>query len=230
MAVQIFSEKDGYQFYSILFNELNSVKNSESNALDLMNLLEYVGSKVEEVSSGAVNLLQTLKKVSFSNVINADDVSAIEDCLKIVFNDKCKKIEDVFENFDIKYLVSELVKFIKTDIFSQYNDMNEVSLSCVNFLNQSFESVIFKVKYELSGAPVEVKITPEIPANNKIHKGTNILIQITNSDVANYAAEKININSGEVDFIDNYDSVSGKLEVRYSVFSDCELLVKFKSL
>ena len=239
---KIFKEQDGFQFYSILFNELNSVKNTQQNAIDLLNLLEYTGTDEDgSVLSSTIQLLEILKRVAFSNGVDKKDKDAVNNCIKVVFNKDCKKIEDYFDKLNADYLTESIVIFIKSDIFSQRNPMNNVSLACVNFLNDSVSGEAPATKYVLNVKnytgypPIKVSVEPEMP-DGGYDKGTELTITITNEDIDSYDISYAGIYDGYdataellQDFTNSYDANSGKISVQYDIKQDCTLKVEFKS-
>jgi hypothetical protein len=239
---KIFKEQDGFQFYSILFNELNSVKNTQQNAIDLLNLLEYSGDDEDgNIISSAIQLLEILKRMAFSNSVDVKDKDAVNNCIKVVFNSDCKKIYDGLENFNADYLTESIVIFIKSDVFSQRNPMNNVSLACVNFLNDALpilvEKFTFTIKNETGNPPIEVTVEPPTDDDDGYEDGTELAINIVNQDIAGYTIDFAAIYDGEDDdasllkyLTDSYDESTGKLFTGYEIHQDSVLKVKFKTV
>lgn len=209
---EIFNEKDGFQFYSILFNEFNSVKNTRQNAIDLLNLLEYNGIvERDKMISEAAKMLGILKKFSFSNKVldeqhlrDLDDEIAVAQCVQQVFNKDCEKIREFFEYFNIQSFTLNILKFVQTDVFSQNNPMNNLGETFTNLLNTSFDSeqpqpptyCKFGV-FNKNGGVVEVNIEPAIPEDNRYEEGTSIKIEVINTD-SNYNTIKyLGVYDGE---------------------------------
>lgn len=238
---KIFKEQDGFQFYSILFNELNSVKNTHQNAVDLMNLLEYSGVDEDgNVISSAIQLLEILKRIAFSNSVDKKDKDAVNNCIKVVFNSDCKKI-GLSADINTDLLTESIVIFIKSDVFSQRNPMNNVSLACVNFLNDGItipaEKFTFTIKNYTGNPPIEVAVEPEASDKGYYEDGTELTISIINQDIDSYNIDYASIYDGEdtdasllKDLTEYYDESTGKLLAQYKIEQDCVLRIEFKTL
>jgi len=127
---EIFTRKQANDFYGVIYNELNSVLDTENNSSELLRCLGIDVSSSEEpdkLVKSSIDFLLTVRKISFCGSAYVEDKEALKKDIEVLFEYDFPMGLDGFAN--------EIINFVTSDIFSQNSPMNQISETCYNLLN-----------------------------------------------------------------------------------------------